>query len=73
MECVHNERCTADLYIFFVVFYLYNVHIKECTFDIFDKPILQVQLISYKRYFECKLVQGGAIHRGAIDGASMYS
>ena len=24
------------------VFFLYNVHIKECTFDIFDKPIQQV-------------------------------
>ena len=26
----------------FCCFYLDNVHIKECTFDIFDKPILQV-------------------------------
>ena len=25
----------------FYSFYLYNFHIKECTFDIFDKPILQ--------------------------------
>ena len=25
----------------FCCFYPYNVHIKECTFDIFDKPILQ--------------------------------
>ena len=22
-------------------FYLYNVHINECTFDKFDKPILR--------------------------------
>ena len=31
MECVHNVRCTA---------HLYNVHRKECTLNIFDKPIL---------------------------------
>ena len=28
----------------FCCFYLYNVHIKECTFDIFDKHILQKEL-----------------------------
>ena len=37
MECVHNVLCTAHLYNFFVCFYLYNVHIKKCTFDILDK------------------------------------
>ena len=30
IECVHNVRCTAHLY-YFLSFYLYNVHIKECT------------------------------------------
>ena len=39
--------CTCTLYSssvhIFCCFYLYNVHIKECSFDIFDKPILQVQ------------------------------
>ena len=32
MECVHNVRYTAHLYYYFVVSYLNNVHIKECTF-----------------------------------------
>ena len=27
----------------FCCFYLYNVHIKECSFDKCDNPILQVQ------------------------------
>ena len=30
--------CTSVL----LFFYLYNVHIKECTFVLFDKPILQL-------------------------------
>ena len=37
-------QCTlySSSVLIFCCFYLYNGHIKECTFDIFDKPILQV-------------------------------
>ena len=39
MYTVHNVQLICT---FFICFYLHNVHIKECTFDIFDKPSLQV-------------------------------
>ena len=44
MECVHNARCTAHLYYLFGCFYLYNVHIKECSVDIFDKKFTNVEI-----------------------------
>ena len=38
-------RCTkySSFVLFFCGSYLYNVHLKECTFDIFDNPILQAK------------------------------
>ena len=36
MECVHNVSCKLSV-IICCCFYLYNDHIKEGTFDIFDK------------------------------------
>ena len=30
------------IFVDFCCFYVYNVRLKECTFDIFDQPILQV-------------------------------
>ena len=40
--CTQCTLYSSSVHIF-CCFYLYNVHIKECSFDIFDKPILQVQ------------------------------
>ena len=42
MECVHNVVNYSLSVLNFCCLYLYDVHIKECTFDIFDKPITQV-------------------------------
>ena len=41
-----SKQCTlySSVVLIFVVFIciMYTLYIKECTFDIFDKPILQV-------------------------------
>ena len=41
----------------FLFVFLYNVHINECTFDIFDKPILSILGITKKELTNVEIQQ----------------